>query len=496
MSKRSRLLRDRLTRLHRLRKTALAPLSTRQNEHRASEHRANESRASAQKPLPPPRRRRVSAWLLTPLVLIALLFCAFRLVVLPRVAFDLERTVRAQIIPQLQDRIGARVEIGRIESDYVSGVTLHDVVIGRGAKTPFGALMRAPKVQLELDLVSLAFNRTDATRALHRVLVQSPQLYIERDARGALNWTRLWKPQAQGASSRTSALFQVSNARVYLRDASLRSRDGKPLLARFDKVNLSAQTNGDNATSFDARAPLALIGAKSFDSAAGGALYTAKDISTSGQIAADASWITGKTRVPSVPAALPIEYSKGVNVGVLGQPAAASGKLAARFNFAWTKPRRNADLLQNLMLTGVLRAQNVGLTFAKNWPNTSQRAVVRNLNGLVEIDGRALQTRSISLDVLNTPIVFNGAMTLRPDALPVAALDVEARSSRLDVARLWSVFAPSLRAQNTDLRGFALRGGIANGSVRIKGNAANPQINGEIAEIGRASCRERVCSTV
>jgi hypothetical protein len=150
-----------------------------------------DSSAPSPREASPRRRWTRAARILAPLVVVALLLLAGAQYV--RQSVDVERVVRQQIIPRLEEQIGTRIEVGRVESDYISRVTLHDVVIGRDKRSPLGALFQVKSAVLDLDIISLALKRSDALTALRRVVLNSPQVVLQRDARGALNWAKLFK---------------------------------------------------------------------------------------------------------------------------------------------------------------------------------------------------------------------------------------------------------------------------------------------------------------
>src|SRR5690606_34488210 len=83
--------------------------------------------------------------------------------------FDVEQNLRAQLIPELETELGRKVEVGEVESDYFSRVVLHDVVIGRDADSPLGALLQAEKITILLDAVGLVLQRGDPLQAISKI---------------------------------------------------------------------------------------------------------------------------------------------------------------------------------------------------------------------------------------------------------------------------------------------------------------------------------------
>ena len=167
----------------------------------------------------------------------------------------------------------------------------------------------------------------------------------------------------------------------------------------------------------------------------------------------------------------------------LGRVQNADGEIAVRGQIAWQRPQKNQklsnqSLLASLLFTGEVRARHVGVQMSGTWPRTNRVAQVRNLNGVVKIDGRTLGSDNLQLTVLDTPLSLNGALSLR-DNLQPDALDLVARSNRIDIAQLWPIFAAN--APDVSLREVSLRGGVAQGVFRLKGAIKNPQIGGEFS---------------
>jgi len=141
-------------------------------------------------------------WLLSPLVLAGLTVVVLWHVAKPSV--NVERVIQTRALPELRKALGMPIEIGSIDSDYLSRVVLNDVVIGRdakGQKTPFGAKLRARRVTLALDFLGLVRGK-EPLQALSSVTIDEPTLWYERDANGRSNWDSVLKKPSAPQSPR------------------------------------------------------------------------------------------------------------------------------------------------------------------------------------------------------------------------------------------------------------------------------------------------------
>ncbi len=454
MPKRSRSSsRDRLLRLNRLRR----PSPSRPDALGV---------AASQAPIPKPRRsRRRLAWLLTPLIVIALLILGGDLYV--RQNFNVEKIVRTQVLPQLAKQLNAKVEIGSIDSDYISRVTLHDVVIGRDAKLPLGALAQIKTATLSLDIPALALHRTDALGALRSVDLDAPRVVVQRDAKGAINWVKLWKPSSNTSSTKWTGTLTATNGRIWYQDAMIRSRRGVPLVADAQGIALKVVARGADPALFTASIPQAFIGHKPQQTAL-------QNLFLNGRAEPQGRWAMAQAQVARVPVALLIEYSNSQ------YPIVGSGEIGGKFHLAYdaTAPAARRVLLAG---NGALRevgvslapdAQNLPLALANlqtRLKRIGESVSVQKINGPFTFNDRAFSTGGATLQTLGSAWQINGAVAA-PANLPIS-FDVVAQTRSADATRL---------AQLVPLAGTTIRGGLSSGNVRLTGDASKAQISGDI----------------
>ncbi|RYG74147.1 hypothetical protein EON80_02675, partial [bacterium] len=142
---------------------------------------------------------------------------------------EVERILRSQFIPGLEKQLGAKVEIGTVETDLLGRVVVNDVVIGRDAKLPTGALAKIAKVTVSVDLPGLVLRRAGIVDAIRSVALDQPQVYVRRDKSG-INWAKMIKSEGKGEKIEWTGRIAVIDGRVYYLDTALPSASGKPLI--------------------------------------------------------------------------------------------------------------------------------------------------------------------------------------------------------------------------------------------------------------------------
>ncbi len=172
-----------------------------------------------------------------------------------------ERILRAQIGPQLEKQLGERVEFGRVETDWLGRVTVRDIFIGRDARLPTGALLRAQSATLELDLPGIALGRAALPGAVRSVSIQNPQIYLRRDARG-FNLARLLPKKSGGPGTRWNGQVTIVAGRVYYLDTTLKNAAKEPLLLDARGIDAQFSAAPDGPYRGAARIKTPLLGAR------------------------------------------------------------------------------------------------------------------------------------------------------------------------------------------------------------------------------------------
>ena len=192
-----------------------------------------------------------------PLIFIAMLLIIGRRYTVQQL--DVEKIVRQQLIPQLEAQYKTKIEVGAVESDWLSRVIVHDIVIGRDLASPIGALAKIQTATVNLDLVGLALKRLTPLQAINAATLEKPQFYLFKDAKGHLNWQDLL-PKTDITNQKWRGRLTVRDGRVWYEDHALKSASGKITLADMRGLNAEAVFNGDGPIQFAAAAKETYLG--------------------------------------------------------------------------------------------------------------------------------------------------------------------------------------------------------------------------------------------
>jgi hypothetical protein len=403
-------------------------------------------------------RAQVVRWLMAPVLVALLVIGGVRVA---RQRLNVENVVRRSVIPEIEKQFGGKVEIGRIESDYVSGVTLHDVVVGRDPALPTGALLQAKSIRLQLNIIELALRRqsADPLQALSGVQLESPQLYLERDVKGRLNWQRFFKTSQQQPGARWTGLITARDGRIVYRDAAVRSAGGEVLLADARDVNGHLQFNGNDPTTFRLAAASARVGARA---------ALVQNLLLNGEAGADGKWASFGINWPGAPATLLADY-----LFPRRDVTAQSGTLGGSVQVALdtTVPGKPIWLAAgNLVTRGIS-----GSAKALRHPATNQPLPLRNISGPLAFTNTTIETGGLTLQTLDTPLRLAGRIALASANLPRPTFDLVLQSNAAPVTR-WL----SLLRDVPALRRFALQTGNARAAVRLAGDTRAARINADL----------------
>lgn len=407
------------------------------------------------------------------LVVLALLMAAGGRYVRQRL--DIENQVRRVLLPQLEKQLGVPIEVGRVESDYLSRVTLHDVVIGRDKRLPLGALLQAPSIRLDIDLIALALHRgdiaSDPMRALSGVRLQSPQVVLSRDKRGAFNFERLLHSSTT-STSHWSGRVQVANGRVWFRDESTRSSRGAVLVADARGIDGEAIFNGQSPTRFQARLLSTHVWGATLPP---NASPVARAVSIEGEVDAAGRWFSSEVRWPEVSAALLAQY-----VFSQGEVVARNGALGGVARIAWDAA---LPVQRRLMLRGQLSLRDVsGFAASLLEPGTRAPLQFQSVSGPLRFENSALSSNGLTGQTLDSPFFASGSLVLPEAAMAGATslvtqpvFDISLRSDSLDTTRLIGVLS---RAKL--LRGALIGGGRASGTAHLSGDTRGAKIDADV----------------
>ena len=335
------------------------------------------------------------------------------------IASQIERAARAKYIPQLEKQLGQKVEVGAFSTNLLGRVTVDDVVIGRNAKLPTGALLRAKSLTVGLDIIGVVLGRVEPLDAVNRVQIQSPQVYLEREPNGKFNLESLLPPRKENAPKTVwTGTIVVNDGRVFYFDRALPSRSGRQFKADLTGIEATIEANGENPY----QGQFAIAQTRLPDGS------IARDISAQATVGLDPNrgWISAK--FPALPAPLLTDYALPK-----GEAIARRGWVSGRVRVALDGP--------TVTPAGELNLSDIGLVSTQfREPSNGQFNAgaplqVDELNGALRFSNRAFSSENISARALGAQWTARGSAALQ-DEKPL--FDLQIATANLPVARLQS----------------------------------------------------------
>jgi len=410
------------------------------------------------KKTPPLKKRSARFWALASafsLVLLVVAIFTVRNYTISQI--DIDGTLRAQLIPALEKELGRKIEVGKIESDYFSQITLHDVVIGRDQTSPIGALAQARKITIYVSAAHLLLNRDDPLQAVTGIALQGPQLFIERDAQGRLNLADLFKDKARDGA-KWGGQVTIDDGRFYFRDYQWRSASGQNILLDAQKLKGTVRFNGEAPVRYSLDAPLIYAGKERL---------ALRNISMAGTAAADGKWFAVEAALPSAPAPLLADWAFRKR-----EVVAQSGTLGGRLRVMWDTTLPPAH---RITTSGLLTIKGVnGTVTALKEPGTNRPVTVENANGVLKFVGGAMESGDVRLTALGTPLRLAGKVSMTP-----LSFDVRVASTAFNTPRLLGIARSFSR--DPQLAKTQIRASNANGEVRLTGNLRDWTARGKLA---------------
>ena len=332
------------------------------------------------------------------------------------IASQIERAARAKYIPQLEKQLGQKVEVGEFSTDLLGRVTVENVVIGRNASLPTGALIRAKSLTLGLDIVGLALGRVKPLDAVNRVQIQSPQVYLVREPNGKFNLQSLLPAKKKGdPKTYWTGNVVVNDGRVFYVDRLLPSHSGRKLKVDLTGVEATVQSDGKNPYQGQwtvARAQLP-----------DGSL--ARDISGEGALLPDPNrgWLNAK--FPALPATVLGDYGLPKGQAIV-QRGTVSGTIRVAFEGKVITPTGEVTLRNIGGIAGTAREPRGGIAGA------GAPFAFDDLNGDVRFANRAGQSDGLTARALGALWTARGSAALEGKN---PLFDVQVATNDLPVSR-------------------------------------------------------------
>ena len=370
-------------------------------------------------------------------------------------AAQIERAARLQYIPQLEKKLGQKIEVGRFSTDWLGRVHVESIVVGRNPRLPTGALIQAKSVTLSLDVIGLALGRSKFPDAVTGVDIDAPQLFLKRDAKGKINLASLLSSSGAGTGNRWSGHLGLHDGRVFYVDEGVRSRSNE--LLRLDtrgvnaEVEILAPRNDTSAAEFNGHIGQTLLVGANAQNDLGAFPLRGRVVSQSQKPAR--GWIETQTPVLSASLLAPWVRSSPVDVrsGTLG------GKIQVAFVGGELAPRGELTLNQVSLLVPRPKAAPIE---------------VRELSGPLGFAGTAFQTAGLRAQVAGAHWNAKGRAALgEKGEQPLFDGDVSTRDFSLANAR------PLLPPNTLPPQ---LSAGLIGLDAHLSGTPTNLRANGEV----------------
>ncbi len=394
------------------------------------------------------------------LVAFALIFIVARHYVLQRI--DPNNIVQNQVIPALEKQLGKRVEIGRVQTDYLDRVIIDDIVIGRDPTSPIGALIKISRVSASIDFIRAALNSSDPLSALKSVTLFNPQLDLRRDSKGRLNVLELVKKDSKGPSVKLNSTFFIEKGRIFYTDKTIRSR-GQNLRVDAREIGGQVALHGMRPTTYNLQLP-----ATYFPSVA----KPVRDITTLGEVDADGQWALADFNLPSAPLPLLARWADPA-----GQVNFSGGTLGAKVQVGYDAAVVPAE---QWLARGDMTVRNArGFTRALIEPNTKSPLQIDDLDAQLGFDNRSLTIRSLQVLAADSTLQARGAIAFPKPLWPRKTnqklnpiFDVTLNSDDLNAPRFLNWLPPTLSRQ------YRITTGRAKIDARVRGNLDESRVSG------------------
>lgn len=402
--------------------------------------------------------RRARAWTLSSLaalLLVILVLTVGRRYVLQKI--NIEANLRSHLIPLLEKELGEKIEVEKIESDYFSRVVLRKITVGREPHLPLGALLHIERITVHISATTLLRYRNDPLRAVSKVVVDAPQLFIERDVNGRLNLADLFTSE-RTEGTRWQGTVDIHKGRLYYRDLSWRGASGRHLLLDAREAEGRLAFDGTNPIRFALDVP---------QTYAGDDRTPLQRISLSGSADSDGDWFALDARLTDAPA--PILTDWGFRQGEI---AAHRGRLAGDLQLMWDRTYPKNQQFSN---SGKLTLRNIdGIIASAKEPDTQRPLTVQNASGTIRFVEGTFETTDLTLTAFESPLKIVGEFAVAPQVF-----DLEISSSQFSAAR-FTRLARAL-APNPELQKIQLLAEQVQGTVRLLGTAQEWKAEGDLS---------------
>ena len=379
--------------------------------------------------------------------------------------WNADQVVRRNVIPQLEAQLGQSVEVGAIETNYLSWIRLHDITVGRDSKIPGGALFTAKEIDVSLNIPAVALGKRDPLSSLHSVTIYQPALYVERDKSGIFNLSKLISSELSPQTTWTGTI-RVRNGAVIYHDAALRDTRKNPLDAAIAGVDADIIFDGQKPVVYNASATKVLLNKNA----------TLPQLTLSGTASAKGDWLRGNITAQKLPAALVTNYLLHNQI-----ISANTGQLTGAAGYYWKKH-------QGMELKGNAQLTRVGGTVDSAFISSRLKPLpISGTNGTVRFDEHTIVLQGLQLRAQNSPLALNGVVIY---GIAKPAFNFTAQSPAFQFTD-WGKWLRPVLPQNSHLQGLpgavSLRVAGTTNHITTSGTLISRQVSLQQTQLGALS---------
>src|SRR6266700_5134212 len=172
---------------------------------------------------------------------------------------EAEPGISLEVAARLQELLGHEVHVGRVYirpgAWFLSPPTtrVYDLQIAKGKYLAGGLMFRAPRAELDIDILDVLFNSKRPFIA--NIDVFDPWLLVTHSKTGVLNFSDMIKPRAEAPKRQAVGTVNFQNASVDYEDDDAPRNAKRPqysLKGAWRKVNGHLQFNADKAVTWTA----------------------------------------------------------------------------------------------------------------------------------------------------------------------------------------------------------------------------------------------------
>jgi len=158
--------------------------------------------------------------------------------------------VQRLILSQLSRKLNTDVSASRITPHGLTGITFHDLVVGRDTRLPGGAFLRARQVIVHYAGREMLRGKISPRAGIRAIVICSPIINVRRKADGRWNFEQMIPKPGKPRRRVFAGKVLLTRGRIIYHDAKLKDRDGRSFAVDLRDVYLAVKFNGEHPIIF------------------------------------------------------------------------------------------------------------------------------------------------------------------------------------------------------------------------------------------------------